>query len=67
MTNISYHNAVFREKKVMIFEIGTETGAFGTWWATGDIHGPVRRANARIYNRALTAAEIKTLAGEICL
>lgn len=64
---IFYVDGEMIAQKVMKFEIGTETGAFGTWWAPGDILAPVRRANARIYNRALRAAEIKTLAGEIRL
>ena len=42
---------------------GNETGSFGTWWA-GD-STPCRYANARIYNRALSDAEIIALAKEV--
>jgi len=41
---------------------GGETGSFGTFWA-GD-YTDCRCANARIYNRALSAAEVASLAKE---
>lgn len=48
---------------VMTFNIGVGKGAFGTWW-TGH-RGVFGVANARIYNRALSSAEVKALAKEV--